>query len=203
MKKIFDENNPLMRALSIAADLLFLNLLTLLCSLPVVTAGAALSALCDSVQHIVRDEQSYLVKAYFRSFRSNLLKGSLLGLIFLGAAALVYLDWLAAAAYAPALRFSAAAVGVVVLAVALYAFALQARYENTIGATLKNAATLMVAYFPRTAGMVVCTLAIWLIALHFLRYALPLLLMFGISLPCYVCALLYQEIFEKMEKTDK
>ena len=203
MKKIFDENNPLMRALSIAADLLFLNLLTLLCSLPVVTAGAALSALCDSVQHIVRDEQSYLVKAYFRSFRSNLLKGSLLGLIFLGAAALVYLDWLAAAAYAPALRFSAAAVGVIVLAVALYAFALQARYENTIGATLKNAATLMVAYFPRTAGMVVCTLAIWLIALHFLRYALPLLLMFGISLPCYVCALLYQEIFEKMEKTDK
>ena len=203
MKKIFDENNPLMRALSIAADLLFLNLLTLLCSLPVVTAGAALSALCDSVQHIVRDEQSYLIKAYFRSFRSNLFKGSLLGLIFLAAAVLVYLDWLAASAYAPALRFSAAAVGVIVLAVALYAFALQARYENTIGATLKNAATLMVAYFPRTAGMVVCTLAIWLIALHFLRYALPLLLMFGISLPCYVCALLYQEIFEKMEKTDK
>ena len=167
------------------------------------TAGAALSALCDSVQHIVRDEQSYLVKAYFRSFRTNLRKGILLGLIFLAAAALVYLDWLAATAYAPALRFSVAAVGVIVLAVALYAFALQARYENTIGATLKNAATLMVAYFPRTAGMVVCTLAIWLIALHFLRYALPLLLMFGISLPCYVCALLYQEIFEKMEKSNQ
>ena len=203
MRKIFDDNNPLMRALSVAADLLFLNLLTLLCSLPVLTLGAALSALCDSVQHLVRGDESYLLKSFFRSFRGNLKKGSLLGLIFLFAAVLVYLDYLAAAAYIPILRLSAGAVGVIVLGAALYAFPLQARYENSIGGTLKNALALMIAYFPRTLGMVVCTLALWLLALRFLNYALPLLLMFGLSLPFYVCALLYQDIFETMEKKEE
>ena len=191
-----------MRALSVAADLLFLNLLTILCSVPVVTAGAALSALCDIVQHIVRGEETYIVRSFFRSFRSNLWKGSLLGLIFLSAAVLIWLDYRAASAYIPELRFAAAAVGVIALAAALYAFALQARYENSIGGTLKNAVSLMIAYFPRTLGMLICTLGMWLIALHFVRYALPVLIMFGISLPCYVCALLYNGIFEKLEKKE-
>ena len=37
--------NPVMRALSTTADLIMLNLLTILCCLPVVTVGAALTAL--------------------------------------------------------------------------------------------------------------------------------------------------------------
>ena len=42
--RIFDMENPLMRTLGAICDLLVLNLLTLLCSLPVVTAGAAITA---------------------------------------------------------------------------------------------------------------------------------------------------------------
>ena len=203
MKKIFDENNPLMRALAIAADLLFLNLLTLLCSLPVLTVGAALSALCNIVQQIVRGEETYVVRSYFRSFKENLVKGSLLGLIFLAAAAVIWLDYRVACLYAPPLRFAAAAVGVIVLALALYSFALQARYENSVGQTLKNAAVLMVAYFPTTLWMLICTLTLWILSLNFLQYALPLLLMFGLSLPCYVCALLYQKVFRKIEQNQQ
>lgn len=198
-KRIFDADNPLMRALAVAADLLLLNLLTLLCSLPVLTLGAALSALCDQVQRIVRGEESYVVRGFFRAFRSNLLQGSALGLFFLACGALIWLDYRLALTLMPMLRFAAAAVGILVLAVGLYAFPLQARFENSLGATLKNAATLAVGFFPRTAGMVVCVLALWLIALHFFNYALPVLLMFGVSLPFYVCALLYRDIFEKLE----
>ena len=45
MKRLFDMDNPLMQALGILADLMVLNLLTIVCSLPVLTAGAALTAL--------------------------------------------------------------------------------------------------------------------------------------------------------------
>ena len=202
-KRFFDAENPLMRALAVAADLLLLNLLTLLCSLPVLTLGAALTALCRSVQSIVRDEDSYLFRDYFRTLRDNLLRGSAMGLLFLLAGALIWLDYRLAEVFIPPLRLTAAALGVIVLAVALYAFPLQARYVNSFGGTLKNALTLTVAWFPRTVGMVVCTLALWLIALHFFRYALPVLLMFGFSLPCYVCALLYNDIFNTLEKDEK
>ena len=199
-KRFFDAGNPLMQGLAIAADLLFLNLLTLVCCLPVFTAGAALTALSDLAQQLVRGEETYVLRGYFRSFRSNFKKGCLLGLIFLGAAALVWLDYRVALAVMPVMRFAAAAVGVLVLAAAIYAFALQARFENSLGGTLKNALALVPAYFPVTLGMVVCTLALWIIALRFINYALPVMLMFGLSLPAYVCAQLYKGVFEKLAR---
>ena len=47
MKWFFDMNNPVMRTLSTLADIVVLNLLTLLCALPVITGGAALTALYE------------------------------------------------------------------------------------------------------------------------------------------------------------
>ena len=101
MRRIFDMENPFMQALSVAADLLVLNALTLVCSLPLVTAGASFAALHDITGQIVRGEESYLVKPFFRSFAANWKKSTLLGLMLLAAAALLYFDYLAAAALAP------------------------------------------------------------------------------------------------------
>ena len=59
--------NPVMRALSTTADLIMLNLLTILCCLPVVTVGAALTALNTAAIKIVRGEETAPVKDYFRA----------------------------------------------------------------------------------------------------------------------------------------
>ena len=202
-RRIFDMENPVMQALGTVCDLLLLNVLAVLCCLPVVTAGASLTALNDVSLHLVRKEEENIARMFFRSFRSNLKKGSLLGLIFLAAALVFYVDYRAAAVYAPALRIPVAAAALIVAAVALYAFALLARYENTIGGTLKNAASLAVAFFPKTLGMLVFTVGLWTACLHFARYALPVLAMFGLSLPVYVCALLYDGVLRTLEETNK
>ena len=199
MKKIFDMDHPFMQALSVAADLLAMNVLALLCCLPVITAGAGLTAMNDLAIHLTRQEETYLVKPFFRSFRDNWKQSTLLWLIFLAAAAILYFDYHAAAVYAPLLRYPIAAIGILLLALAMYVFALQARYENTIGGTLKNAVSLAIAYFPRTLGIVVFTLAFWLLAIHFYRFGIPVLLLFGLSLPCYVSMLLLRGVFEKLE----
>lgn len=199
MKKIFDMDNPFMQALSVAADLLAMNVLALLCCLPVITAGAGLTAMNDLAIHLTRQEETYLVKPFFRSFRDNWKQSTLLWLIFLAAAAILYFDYHAAAVYAPLLRYPIAAIGILLLALMIYAFALQARYENTLGGTLKNAVSLAIAYFPRTLGIVVFTLAFWLLAIHFYRFGIPVLLLFGLSLPCYVSMLLLRGVFEKLE----
>ena len=201
--RIFDMENPVMRALGAICDLLVLNLLTMLCSLPVVTAGAALTALDDVTLRIVRREEGGVVKDYFRAFRSNLKKGAALGLLFLLAAAVFYIDYLVAAALAPMLRVAVIAAALIVGAVALYAFALLARYENTLIQTLKNAASLSVAYFPRTLGLLVFTVALWLVCLHFFQIALPILLMFGLSLPAYIGEMLFDGVFQNLENENK
>ena len=200
MKKIFDMDNPLMQALSVAADLLALNILALLCCLPIVTAGAGITAMNDLVIHMARQEETYLVKPFFRSFRANFKQSSLLWLLILAAAALLYFDYHAAAVYAPMLRYPIAAIGVMLLAIAMYAFALLSRYENSVFGTLKNAVSLAIGFFPRTLGMVVFTVAFWVLAIHFYRFGVPVLVLFGLSLPCYVCALLLRGVFDQLEK---
>ena len=192
-------NNPFMQALSVAADLLVLNALTLVCSLPVVTAGASFAALHDITGQVVRGEESYLVKPFFLSFKTNWKKSTILGLAILLAAALLYFDYLVAAAMAPILRIPIVAICFIILAVAMYAFSLMARYENSLKATLKNAVSLAIGYFPRTLAMVLFATALWLLAIRYYQFGVPILLMFGFSLPCYVNALLIRGIFDKLE----
>lgn len=199
MNKIFDMDNPFMQALSVAADLLALNVLTLLTCLLIVPAGAGITAMNDLIIHLTRQEETYLVKPYFRSFRANWKQSTLLWLLMLAAVAILYFDYHAAAVLAPPLRYPIAAIGVLLLAIGMYAFALLARYENTVFGTLKNAVSLAIAYFPRTLAMVVFTMAFWLLAIHFYRFGIPVLFLFGLSLPCYICALLLRGVFQKLE----
>ena len=197
--RLFDMENPLMRSLSAVCDLLVLNLLTLVCCLPIITAGAAVTALCDLSLRMVRGEEAHIVKPYFRSLRANLKKGTLLGLLLLFAAAVFYVDDRLAAAAFPPLRLAVVAAALLVAALSLYAFPLLARYENTLPKTLQNAAALAVAFFPRTLGMLVFTVGLWLACLTFYQTALPVLLLFGLSLPAYVNALLLDTVFRRID----
>lgn len=55
--KLFDIEGPLMQGLTKIADLMILNLLTILCCLPIFTIGAALTALHYQVLKMVRHEE--------------------------------------------------------------------------------------------------------------------------------------------------
>ena len=201
MKKLFDMDNPVMRALSVAADLLILNILTLICSLPIITMGAAFTAMNDVCIRIVRGEEGYIFKGFFRSFASNFKKGTLLGLVLIACALFLYYDYFAALTYIPQMRFGILAMAVILFAVCQYAFALLARYENTFGAMLKNAAALTVGYFPSTLIMVVFAVALWLLSLRFPQVGGPVLIMFGFSVPCYINALLLKGVFNKLDES--
>ena len=72
MKNIFAMDGPLFRILSLFYDLIILNLVTLLCCLPLVTVGTAVTAMHHVLLQLVRDEAAYPVRTYFRSFRENL-----------------------------------------------------------------------------------------------------------------------------------
>lgn len=203
MKWFFDMNNPVMRTLSMIADVVVLNLLTLLCSLPIITAGTAITALNDACIRLVRSEDGELARDYFRAFRTNFKKATLLWLLFLAAAALIYFDYLAALTYVPQLRAGIFAVALIVLAIAFYAFALLSRYENTLWATLKNAAQLAVGFFPRTLVMLVFAVAFWLACIHWFSFGSLVLLLAGLSLPVYVNAVMLEGVFQKIENNSQ
>jgi uncharacterized membrane protein YesL len=81
----------------------------------------------------------------------------------------------------------------------IYAFAMQSRFDNSVYHTILNAVTLTFAELPSSLEMAVITL-VPLIAFIFATILLPLLVLFGLSVPGYACAMIYDPIFRKMEK---
>jgi len=203
MNWFFDMDKPLMRGLSTVTDLIILNFLTALCCLPIFTVGAAFSALYSVSVRIVRNEEGSIVKDYFRAFRSNFKKSTLLWIPFLLLAVVLFFDYILAEVFFPGFVAVVAALAVLLLVMFFYVFALQARYENPLGVTLKNAAMLAIGYFPKTAGMVIFALVYWIGCFTYFHVAGPLLIMFGLSLPIYVNAIFMNGIFNKLENKEE
>ena len=71
MRGIFSYDNPVMRFIGKFWDVLILNILWLICSIPVFTIGAATTAVYYVTLKLARDDDGYTIRSFFRSFRQN------------------------------------------------------------------------------------------------------------------------------------
>ena len=67
-------DSPFMRALNVLADLMILNIITIICCIPVVTAGASFTAMHYVLLKRVRGTEGYIVSTFFDAFKKNLKK---------------------------------------------------------------------------------------------------------------------------------
>ena len=75
MTNLFSYDNKFMQALMTMGDLIILNMLFLLCSIPIVTMGAAQVGLYTAVRTIVdKNDDRSPVKAFFRGFKTGFVK---------------------------------------------------------------------------------------------------------------------------------
>ena len=153
MSKLFDQDNMFFAIMGVLFDLIILNVLTLLCCLPIVTAGASFTAMHSVLWRMVRHEETYVARQFFDSFKRNLKQSLLPWLAFLLAAIVLVVDgmlaWSMGSMRGP-LMACVAFMGLVIIAIAQYFFPLLSRYENPTSETLKNATKLALGFFPRT-----------------------------------------------------
>lgn len=202
MKRLFDPDSSIMRLLADFADLVILNLLWLLCCIPLVTAGAATAALYRCVLNMARTEKRWNAKTFFAAFRENFPKATGIWLILLAVLALLAADaWLLYQDVLPLPRLFGAltVVGAVFwLFTKALAFPLTAQFENTVKKTLSNAVVLSFSYPIRS--LVLCLLDLLPLILlllsprAFSRVVICWLL-FGFSLTAYVNALILKPVF--------
>ena len=64
--KLFNLDSPVMVFLSKGANLMILNVLTIICCIPIFTAGAAITALYYVTIKMARGDDPYIIKGYFR-----------------------------------------------------------------------------------------------------------------------------------------
>ena len=202
MGKFFDMDSPFMRFLSRVGDLMIMNCLVILCCIPVITAGAAFTAMHYVLLKIVRGEEGYLIRGFFKSFKENFRQATIIWILMLLVIGVYAGDSLifnySGLTFPKALVVVVVSVAVLLLMAAVYVFPLQARFENTVKNTLKNAMILAFANLPKTLLMVGCYIIPVVIA-YFSSYALLFVFMFGISAPAYAAAWIYSGIFKKLE----
>lgn len=84
MNNFFSYDNKFMQMLMTVGDLIIVNILFLLCSIPIVTMGAAQAGLYTAARVITdKEDDSSPAKAFFRGFRSGFLKITLIWCVFL------------------------------------------------------------------------------------------------------------------------
>lgn len=83
MATLFSADSALMRSLTRLADIMILNLLFIVTSLPLVTLGASLTALNFTAMRIATGECNSVTADYFRSFRRNFRQATVVALVLL------------------------------------------------------------------------------------------------------------------------
>lgn len=200
--KIFDYDGPLMRMLGRMADLLLLNLLTLICCIPVVTAGAAFTALHYMSLKLVRNEESYIVRGYFKSFIQNFRQATIIWVLILLAYGVIIGDIYIVSlmeSFPVVFKVVILMVGVIVLFVSTFVFPVLAKFDNPVFRTLKNTLVISVWQFPKTVIMFVLNWLPWVLLLFFLQL-LPISVFFGFVFPSYCSAIMYNKFFKKLEE---
>ncbi len=159
--KLFNLDSGLMRFLSKFTDCICLSLMFFVSCIPIVTIGAALTALYYTVHKVLRHDRGYLFRDYVTSFRDNFKQATPVWLIAAVIGAGLGFDFYISNYYAQAASyFSALSVlcflGMIVwTAWAFYLFPYMARFENTRRQSMKNAILMVIAHLPTTVLMLV------------------------------------------------
>ncbi len=201
----FRVDSPLMRAIGRVGDLALINILFLFCSLPIVTLGASSAALYTVTLQIVRHEEGKLVRTFFGAFKRNFGQSTVLTLILLAVFAGLYLDFRVMQAnpalFPLVLRIGTYLAAVLICFTASYVFALQAKFDNTVGGTLKNAFLLSLAHPLSSIAITVLTflpVAMLVFATYYFLLASIVFFLFWFSCAAALNSYLFERIFQKI-----
>lgn len=206
MKNLFSIDSPFMRFLGKFADLIFLNILYLVSCIPIVTIGAANAALYDVTMRLSRDE-AYIWRHYWQAFASNFKKATLIWVILLPIVVVLF----GCAQYyihndLPNRNVSLALLGIASIAwlsVYSWVFPLQARFENTVGNTLKNALICSFSFLPRTILITFLNAILPFVIQYFgalILIGLFVLLLIWFSGIAYISTLLLRKNMQQLEE---
>lgn len=200
-------DSPLMRFLAKIADLIILNLLWMAYSLPLVTIGASTTALYTVMLKIVKEEDIYITKVFFDAFRKNFKQSTIIWGILLFWGILFGIDMrleMTSKTAAPS-RLQLVFLGLEVLlaGIAVYASALQARYQNTVKNTLRNSVVLAILKLPYTLLMVLVPVVPALLMLADIRimyWGIFFWLLIGVALTVRIHCILLWKVFDMLDR---
>ena len=205
MNRFFSMDNKFFVFMGKVADLSLLNLICLVCCIPLVTAGASITALYYVTLKMVRNEESYIFRSFFKSFKQNFRQATIIHLIMVAAAVLLYLDTnIVKNMGEPMSQIMSVIFAVFTLVYAmilLYLYPILAKFYNSVKNTFTNAILMAIRHLPYTFIMLlICALPVLIFFVPSLQIQMTLILLvilFGMAVIAYLNSFFLVKIFDK------
>ena len=198
--------NPDSRIMSFLAklgDMFILNVLYLVCCIPVITIGAATTALYYNTLKMAENRESYVWREFLRTFQENFKQATIIWMIILVIGAVLVGDFLVmggigSQALASVTAIVVIVVGVFLILTAVYVFPVRARFDNSVLNIMKYSLLMAIRHLPSTVVILAIHSVPLLLAFAsleaFIRGLLPVLL-FTVSILAYFESKLFSRIF--------
>ena len=154
MGNLFNPDNKFFVFMGRVADMMILNLLCIICCLPIVTAGPSITALYYVTLKMARNEESYIVRGFFHSFRQNLKQGIVIHIIMLILGVLLAFDiyfcrvMQTQAAFYKVLSYLFMVGTAIYVMLLTYIYPVLSKFYNTVKRTILNAFLMSVRHYP-------------------------------------------------------
>lgn len=197
MGGLFNYDNPMWRFVGRIWDLFILNILWIVCSIPIVTFGASTTAMYYCTMKIARDRDSGGVfSMFFHSFKDNIIQSTIIWVIMAVIGGILFFDIRFFSVYTPMnntiirlIVFTITCFLIMLwLFIFLYVFPIQAKFINPIKQTFKLALFMSIKHLVRTiiilAGSIIILASVYFLIIRMpgVMSMLVLILGSGISL---------------------
>lgn len=210
LQGLFNMDNPFWRFMGLLADLIILNILFVICSIPIFTIGASTTALYTVTLKLVRKQEGYVASTFFKAFKSNFKQSTIIWLIMLVIGIALGLDFyilnILEVPGEVVVNYILLFVLFIYIMALCYVFPLQSKFENPIKQTLKNSILLAIAHLiPKTLLIIIIhaipVLLLWLDVANgmvlMLAYVFPFMSIIGFGVIAYLSSKMFNKIFSK------
>lgn len=209
MNQLFNIDNPVMQFISKIFDLVLLNLIFILFCIPVFTMGASLCALYYVSLKIVRGEDPYIWKNFFKAFRQNFKQGTLVFILLLFASVFLGMDFYIINSQDTTLfaviRILLWVICGILFCIFLYIFPVISHFVCSTRQAFKNSVYMIIGFLPYTALMLAISGAIlYLCTVSVKSFALVIIIsgICGHSVIAYIFCIFFDRIFRNYEPDD-
>ena len=199
MNSFFDLDNPAWRFVGKFFDACFLSVIYLIFCIPIFTIGAANTALYYVFLKLAKDEEGYLIKDFFKSFKQNFKQSTIVGILLtiIGIILIVDIYWFRARANILGSKqdyFMYYIFWIIFLfynVIYLYIFPLIAKFENNTKNMFKFSFIMSIKHLGWTTLMVVLAIVIILSASR-----VPPILVFVPGILAFFNSYIFNHIFD-------
>jgi len=208
MDNLFRYDNKFFEVLGKITDIVILNLLCIISCLPIVTIGASITAAYSVAIKMIKDEETYIVKEFIRSFKENFKTSTIVWTIMLIIGGVLLFDFYMSRLVlneliSKVLQFIFTMISIIYTFTLAYVFPIISKFENTTKNTMINSALISIQNLPYTVIIVILNLSPLLLINLFSSYWGHIIFLYtiiGFGIIICINSIFFDKIFNKIIK---